>query len=159
MAILNPPEVSAVGFSLSCEINQKRNLVMQSHVAADASQEEMFKLVSKLCGVADTLDTRYRLIDIKLILQKAKEELPVHEKKLREFEDRTVREYNRSGRKSDFEWKGQAQTNRDNLLTTIAACRMNIDRFEKAIAEAETELEAMNGSSSTTDRFPRAANS
>lgn len=159
MAMGNGKEISAVGFSLNAEINPKRSLVMQTHVASDTSQQEMFGLLTKLCSVADTLDTRYRLIDIKLLLQKAKEELPVHEKKLTDYEHQTIRDYNRSGRKSEFEWKGQAFTNRENLLTTIAACRINIARFEKAIAEAEGELEAMHAPSITTDHLTGSANS
>ena len=152
-------ETSAVGFSLSATINDKRNLVMQTHIAADASREEMYTLIEKLCSIADVLDTRYRLHDMKLILEKAREELPVHERKLQEYEEKTVREYRASGKRSDFEWKGQAHANRDNMLTTVAGARQNIIRFEKAIAEAEAELGAMNGASSTANRFSGAANS
>jgi L-rhamnose isomerase len=145
-------EISAVGFSLQSELNPKRTLVAQTHIASDASAQDMYAMLNKLCKVADTLDTRYRLVDMRLLLQKSREELPMHEKKLEDFETTTYREHNRSGRRKDFDWSGQAKVNRDNLVMTVARCRLDIERIEKGIAEAEAEIAEMTlGASGTAD--------
>ena len=51
-----------------------------------------------------------------------------------------MRRHKESGRRSDFQWKGNDETNRDNKLQSVAMARVNIERIKKGIAEAEAEL-------------------
>jgi hypothetical protein len=134
------PGEPAIGFSLDCKINDRRAVVMQAYLPVEASPQEISGLLDKMTGAADRMEVRYRLKDMHLILEKHLEELPLRDKALADFEDKEVTTYKASNRRSDFEWKGQSKTNRDNLIQSVAMTRVAIDRTRKAIAEAEAEL-------------------
>lgn len=134
------PGEPAIGFSLDCKINDRRAFVIQTYLPISASPAEINAMLDKLHASADRQEVRYRLKDMKLLLEKAEQELPLHEKKLVEFEESAVRRHRTSGRRADFEWKGNDATTRDNLIQTVAMTRVNIERIKKGIAEAEQEL-------------------
>jgi hypothetical protein len=134
------PGEPAIGFSLDCKINDRRAFVIQTYLPIDAEPKQVNQLLDRLLIAADRQEVRYRLKDMRLLLEKSEAELPMHEKKLVEFEDSAVRRHKVGGRKADFEWKGNDATNRDNLLQSVAMARVNIDRIKKGIVEAEAEL-------------------
>jgi hypothetical protein len=134
------PGEPAIGFSLDCKINDRRAFVIQTYLPLSATPAEINAMLDKLHASADRQEVRYRLKDMRLLLEKAEVELPMHEKKLVEFEESVVRRYKKSGRGVDFEWKGNEATNRDNLLQSVAMGRVSIERIKKGIAEAEAEL-------------------
>jgi hypothetical protein len=134
------PGEPAIGFSIDCKVNDRRAMVIQTYLPLDAQPRQINELLDRLLSAADRQEVRYRLKDMRLLLEKAELELPMHEKKLVEFEDSTVRRHKTSGRRADFEWKGNDATNRDNLLQSVAMARVSIDRIKKGIAEAEAEL-------------------
>jgi hypothetical protein len=134
------PGEPAIGFSIDCKVNDRRAMVIQTYLPIDSTPKVINEVLDRLLVAADRQEVRYRLKDMRLLLEKSEQELPMHEKKLVEFEESTVRRHKTSGRRADFEWKGADATNRDNLIQTVAMTRVNIDRIKKAIAEAEAEL-------------------
>jgi hypothetical protein len=134
------PGEPAIGFSIDCKINDRRAMVIQTYLPIDASPLMINALLDRLLTGADRQEVRYRLKDMRLLLEKAEAELPMHEKKLVEFEESAIRRHQSGGRKADFVWKGNDATNRDNLIQSVAMARVNIDRIKKGIAEAEAEL-------------------
>jgi hypothetical protein len=134
------PGEPAIGFSVDCKINDRRAYVTQSYLPITASPKEINELLDRLLAAADRQEVRYRLKDMRLLLEKAEQELPLHEKDLVKFEETTVREHQASGRRSDFQWKGALAASRDNKIQNVAMARVNIDRIKKGIAEAEAEL-------------------
>jgi hypothetical protein len=134
------PGEPAIGFSIDCKVNDRRAMVIQTYLPVDAPPSEISELLDRLLSAADRQEIRYRLKDMQLILEKHLEELPLREKELIKFEEKEVAAYNGSGRKSNFEWKGQSKTNRDNLIQSVAMTKVAIERTKKAIAEAEAEL-------------------
>src|SRR5258707_1066071 len=134
------PGEPAIGFSLDCKINDRRAFVIQTYLAIDARPKQINELLDRLLVSADRQEVRYRLKDMRLLLEKAELELPLHEKKLVEFEESALRRHQSGGRKADFAWKGNDATNRDNMIQSVAMARVNIDRIKKGIAEAEAEL-------------------
>ena len=134
------PGEPAIGFSIDCKVNDRRAMVIQTYLPIDADSKQINELLDRLLTAADRQEIRYRLKDMRLLLEKAEMELPLHEKKLAEFEESAVRRHQANGRKADFAWKGNDATNRDNLLQSVAMARVNIDRIKKGIAEAEAEL-------------------
>jgi hypothetical protein len=134
------PGEPAIGFSLDCKINDRRAFVIQTYLPIDAQPKQINELLDRLLISADRQEVRYRLKDMRLLLEKAMAELPMHEKALVEFEESAVRRHKESNRRSDFEWKGNDATNRDNKIQSVAMARVSIDRIKKGIAEAEAEL-------------------
>lgn len=138
------PGEPAIGFSIDCKVNDRRAMVIQTYLPLDAAPKVINEVLDRLLVAADRQEVRYRLKDMRLLLEKSEQELPMHEKKLVEFEDSAIRRHEgqvHAGRKrADFEWKGAEATNRDNLIQSVAMARVNIDRIKKAIAEAEAEL-------------------
>jgi hypothetical protein len=134
------PGEPAIGFSLDCKINDRRAFVIQTYLPIDAPPKQINQILDRLLVSADRQEVRYRLKDMRLLLEKAEAELPMHEKKLVEFENNTVLHHRESGRRADFSWKGNAATNRENLIQSVAMARVSIDRIKKGIAEAEAEL-------------------
>lgn len=134
------PGEPAIGFSIDCKVNDRRAMVIQTYLPIDAHSKVINEVMDRLLTAADRQEVRYRLKDMRLLLEKSEQELPLHEKKLVEFEDSAVRRHAAGGRKSDFAWKGNDAANRDNLIQNVAMARVNIDRIKKGIAEAEAEL-------------------
>jgi hypothetical protein len=134
------PGEPAIGFSIDCKINDRRAMVIQTYLPLDAAPKQINELLDRLLVSADRQEVRYRLKDMRLLLEKSEQELPMHEKDLVRFEDATVRDHKVSGRKSEFEWKGALASSRDNKIQSVAMCRVNIERIKKGIAEAEAEL-------------------
>jgi hypothetical protein len=134
------PGEPAIGFSLDCKINDRRAIVMQSYLPIDAKPVEINRLLEKMLAAADRTEIRYRLKDLKLLLEKHEQELPMHEKDLETFENRVVKDYQKSGRGSEFKWKGTDAASRDNKIQNIATMRIRIEHTKKAISEAEAEL-------------------
>jgi hypothetical protein len=134
------PGEPAIGFSIDCKVNDRRAMVIQTYLPLDAAPKQINEILDRLLVAADRQEVRYRLKDMRLLLEKSEQELPMHEKALVEFEESTVRRHKVSGRRSDFEWKGNDATNRDNKLQNVAMARVNIERIKKGIAEAEAEL-------------------
>ena len=81
------PGEPAIGFSLDCKINDRRAFVIQTYLAIDARPKQINELLDRLLVSADRQEVRYRLKDMRLLLEKAELELPLHEKKLVEFEE------------------------------------------------------------------------
>jgi len=134
------PGEPAIGFSIDCKINDRRAYVTQTYLPIKASTAEINGLLDRLMSAADRQEVRYRLKDMRLLLEKAEQELPMHEKGLVQFEETTVREHQASGRRANFEWKGAQAASRENKIQNVAIARVNIDRIKKGIVEAEAEL-------------------
>ena len=134
------PGEPAIGFSIDCKVNDRRAMVIQTYLPIEADPKVINEVLDRLLVAADRQEVRYRLKDMRLLLEKSELELPMHEKKLVEFEETAIRRHKAGGRKADFEWKGNDATNRDNLIQSVAIGRVNIDRIKKGIAEAEAEL-------------------
>ena len=134
------PGEPAIGFSIDCKVNDRRAMVIQTYLPVDAEPKQINELLDRLLVAADRQEVRYRLKDMRLLLEKSEQELPLHEKDLVKFEETTVREHQASGRRSEFQWKGAVASARDNKIQNVAMCRVNIERIKKGIAEAEAEL-------------------
>ena len=134
------PGEPAIGFSLDCKINDRRAFVIQTYLPLDAAPKRINELLDRLLIAADRQEVRYRLKDMRLLLEKSEQELPMHEKDLVKFEETTVRDHQASGRRANFEWKGALASARENKIQNVAVARVNIDRIKKGIAEAEAEL-------------------
>jgi hypothetical protein len=134
------PGEPAIGFSIDCKVNDRRAMVIQTYLPLDAAPKQINELLDRLLVSADRQEVRYRLKDMRLLLEKSEAELPMHEKDLEKFEAHTVREHQVTGRKSEFQWKGAQAASRDNKIQNVAMARVNIERIKKGIAEAEAEL-------------------
>ena len=151
------PGEPAIGISLDCKINEKRALVIQTYLPRDSANGEVYHLLEKCLNAADILEVRYRLKDLRLLLEKTLEELPIHEKKAQAYQENAYKKHMQTNRRGEFKFSQAEQASFDNMTTNVAACRENIKRFEKAIAEAEMEL--ANVTPGATDRQPRPPNS
>ena len=134
------PGEPAIGFSIDCKVNDRRAMVIQTYLPIDAKPSQINEVLDRLLIAADRQEVRYRLKDMRLLLEKSFQELPMHEKDLEKFEENTVREHQGSGRRSEFQWKGALASARENKLQNVAMCRVSIERIKKGIAEAEAEL-------------------
>ena len=147
----------AIGISLDCKINDRRAVVFQTYLPRDSANGEVYHLLEKCLHAADTLEIRYRLKDLHVFLEKALEELPRQEKKLREFQENAYKKHVQSNRRGEFKFNEAQQASFDHMTTNVAVCREDVKRFEISIAEAEMEL--ANVTPGATDRQPRPPNS
>jgi hypothetical protein len=147
----------AIGISLDCKINDRRALVIQTYLPRDAANGAVYHLLEKCLHAADILEVRYRLKDLRLLLEKTLEELPIHERKAKDFQERAYIKHQQGNRRGEFKFSQAEQSSFDNMTTNVATCRENIKRFEKAIAEAEMEL--AHASTGATDNQSSAPDS
>jgi hypothetical protein len=134
------PGEPAIGFSIDCKLNDRRAFVTQAYLPIDASSKEINQLLDKLFKTADRQETRYRLKDMRLLLEKNEKDAELQLKDLTKYEEDTVRAHNASERRQAFAWKGNLATNRDSKIQAVAMTRVTIERIKKGIAEAEAEL-------------------
>ena len=131
------PEAPALGFSIQAEINKKRTVVVQSHLPATATGDEIFEMWDKCCRQLDRLDTRYRLHDLKVVLEVDEKEFADKGAAVGKLATAYENEWTSGNRKGPFKPTMQQQANLDNQHNFLVELKKRIERTKKEIAEAE----------------------
>lgn len=146
----------ALGFSISAKLNNKREIVVQSHVPLDMPAEEVSKILDGILDQLDRQDTRYRLKDLYTMVEVDTTNIATHREQAADLQNKYAAEFAASGRRGEFRLAGQQKTNVDNLHKTIEGLTERVTKVKLEIAEAEKLLGVKkNGSDSGADLHTR----
>lgn len=129
------PSAPALGFSITANINQKRQIVVQSFVPLDAEPAEISKVLDKALDQIDRAENRYLLRDLKLVLENDENTLKQHVEKVADLQNAYQREWMASGRRGDFKLAGVQKTNVENVQKTIEGLKDRVARTKTQIEE------------------------
>jgi len=128
----------ALGFSIVATLNNKRQITVQSFVPLDTSKEEIAKTLDKILDQLDRQDTRYRLHDLKILLERDEKSLAQHISQAADLQNAYVAEHAASGRRGEYEPKGTQKTNIENVRKTIEALKEQVAKIKVEIKEGES---------------------
>lgn len=148
----------AIGISYSVQVDDKRSLVFQTFVPQDADVKAINNLTDKLELVAGRQEAKNNMV-------KLGKELDMHQKTQARLVDDLARIDNKALIAGTNSTRGQARSRdeilkqdaeRTNAQTTLKRFKEEIERIEREII---VEKARVDGTSSTTDRQSRGADS
>ena len=148
----------AIGISYSVQVDDKRSLVFQTFVPQDADVKAINNLTDKLELVAGRQEAKNNMV-------KLGKELDMHQKTQARLVDDLVRIDNKAKIDAGSSTRGLARrkgeilkqdAERTNAQTTLKRFKEEIERIEREII---VEKARVDGTSSTTDRQSRGADS
>ena len=132
-----PAPAPALGFSITANIHDRSQIVAQSFVPFDASDEEVDKALDKVMRALDRQAAKYQVKDQKRKMEMEELALKGQIEKVADFQNAALAEHNASGRRGEFKLNKQQEAGLDNHRKTIEGMKYNVERYRVNIAELE----------------------
>jgi IMP cyclohydrolase len=137
------PSAIAIGWSMQCQIDDRRVLTAQTHVPADSDAHAIRDALTKVFDAMDFVQARYRL---PILEKEIASETHFRDEALKQadlIEKRGREQHAVSGRKAEYRLSAQDQAQKNNFETTVKRHEMILaDKAE----EAATIRKMLNGS-------------
>lgn len=147
------PAAPALGFSITSNITDRSQIVVQSFVPLDASDEEINAVLDKVMKACDRQRAKYLVNDFKLKAELEAQSLEaqkkVMEKKvagLADLKNSYQNEWTASNRRGEFKFTSQQESNVskvqleiENMAKTVEAMQQNVERYKSNLAELEAQ--------------------
>lgn len=127
-------EVAAIGMSVQCQINGKRQIVFQTHVAGDAPLSVISEMLHKLHSAADVEEARYMIHDLQIHLEVTQKQIKRLQQDKAQYIARLEDEHTRSNRRGNFKLERQHQQHIDTL---DKALETSVDDEKKIVRNLE----------------------
>lgn len=127
-------EVAAIGMSVQCTLNTKRQVVFQTHVAGDAPLSVINGMLTKLHDAADVQEARYMISDLELHLEVTRKQITRIQEDTAHFLATQEAEHQKSGRRGEFKLNGQAAQHVNALEKSLKA---TVDDEKKIVKNLE----------------------
>lgn len=127
------PDVAALGFSYSITLDDKRQLVLQTHLPLDGSVGDLNNALDKMSRAADRQAAKYLAKALRRSLAMQTKQLRRVTEDLAHQDDASQLAFKASGKKGVYRLNDQQEANRRNVLVTQ-------ERFKEEIADIEREL-------------------
>lgn len=129
----DPVKVPAIGVSLQVTLDQRRQLVLQSH-ADQENPAQLDVLLDRLTRAADRQDAKYLVETVKRLLRQAERNLLDTEAGMARTYEAAQQEWEADGsRQGEFKASG-------SVATDINNSRKSADRFREEIAAHTAEI-------------------
>ena len=127
----------ALGFSITANIHDRSQIVAQSFVPFDASDEQVDAALDKVMRALDRQAAKYQVKDLKKKLEFEELALRNQVEKVADFQNAAAAEHAASGRRGEFKLNKQQEVGLENHRKTIEGMKYNVDRYRVNIAELE----------------------
>lgn len=127
----------ALGFSITANIHGSAQIVAQSFVPLDASNEEINGTIDKVMLAIDRQQAKYQVKDLKRKMEQEEIILADQIGKVADLQNTASAEHQASGRRGEFKLNVQQKTAVDNARKTIEGMKYNVERYKVNIAELE----------------------
>lgn len=141
------PAAPALGFSITSNITDRSQIVVQSFVPLDASDSEINAVLDKVMKALDRQRAKYLVDDFRLKLTMEENSLASQRRVL---EDRVAQlanlkntyqqEHETSGRRSAFKLDERQKANVDRVQTDIENMKKTVEGMESNVARFRTNL-------------------
>jgi hypothetical protein len=147
------PAAPALGFSITSNITDRSQIVVQSFVPLDATDEQINAVLDKVTKACDRQRAKYLVNDFKLKAQLEEQSLEAQKKtmedrvaKLADLKNTYQAEWSTSNRRGEFRMTSQQETNIskvqteiENMGKTVEAMKQNVERYKSNLAELEAQ--------------------
>lgn len=141
-------EVAALGFSYSITLDDKRSLVLQTHMPLDCAAADLNNALDKMSRAADRQAARYMIKALQKSLGMQKKQLRRVTEDLQRQDDVNRSKFVAANKKGEYRLSNEQEAHRNNVLVTQ-------ERFKEEIADIEREIKAeeaiSNGVNSGSD--------
>lgn len=127
----------ALGFSITSNIHDRAQIVVQSFVPLDASDEEINSTLDKVMKAVDRQQAKYQVKDLRRKMEQEELILADQINKVADLQNTASAEHAASGRRGEFKLNVQQKTAVDNAHKTITGMEFNVERYKVNIAELE----------------------
>ena len=141
----------ALGISLNAQLDARRQLVLQTHVPAEYSEEQITKLVSTYNRVIDKQVAYYQVEELENNLERDKQILYSINRNLEDVEAMYAKRYE-SGNKRGNKLSENEEKQRKQAID-------NVKRQTEIVALSERRLKEAKEKAGLTDGTPSTANS
>lgn len=127
----------ALGFSITANIHDRSQIVAQSFVPFDATDDDIDKALDKVMRALDRQAAKYQIKDLKRKLEFEDLALKNQIEKVADFQNAAANEHAASGRRGEFKLNKQQKVGLENHRKTIEGMKYNVERYKVNIAELE----------------------
>ena len=126
-----------LAITIEGKFNQSRTVVMQTTMPLETDQKTLYKEFSRICELMDRREEFYLLKGLKITLERDEAELKSQIEKVANLEDSYRNEHISTGRKGEYELKGQQKHNVDNQKSGVQALKDRVAKIKSEIKELE----------------------
>lgn len=131
------PAAPALGFSITSNITDRSQIVVQSFVPLDATDDDINKVLDKVMLAVDRQRAKYQIKDFRLKLDMEEASLADQRNKVADLQNAYLNEHTASGRRGDYKPTVNQRVAVDNARKTIEAMTHNVERYRANLAELE----------------------
>lgn len=135
---------AALGFSYSVQVDDKRNIVLQSHVSLDCSPAELNAALDKMGNAVERQAARYTVIALRRSLAMQKKQLRRVTEDLVRQDEISHSAFRAAGKKGIFKLTEQQEVHRANVLVTQGRFKEEIEDIERELAAAQAIANGTN---------------
>lgn len=127
----------ALGFSITANIHGSAQIVCQSFVPLEATDEQINDTVDKVMKAIDRQQAKYQVKDLKRKLEQEEIVLKDQVEKVANLQNTAAAEHAQSGRRGEYKPNVQQAAAIENSRKTIEGMKFNVERYRVNIAELE----------------------
>lgn len=125
----------AIQFSIEAKINQGRSIVAQTAVARDAPASEINEILDKVHAALDRQEAKALVKGLKITLERDTKQLENQVQAVANLKTAYEQEWMASGRKGQFELRGQQKSNVENQEKSLEALKERIETIKRDLNE------------------------
>lgn len=138
--------VAALGFSYSITLDDKRQLVLQTHLPLDGTVGDLNNALDKMASAADRQAARYLVKALRKSLSLQSKQLRRVTEDLATQDDNNQAAFKRANKKGEYRLTNEQEMHRRNVLVTQQRFKEEIADIEREIREAEAIANGIDGS-------------
>lgn len=127
----------ALGFSITANIHDRSQIVAQSFVPLDSTDDQINEALDKVMKALDRQHAKYQVKDLKRKMEMEEMVLQGQIEKVADLQNTASAEHAISGRRGEFKLNTQQKAAVDNAKKTIEGMKNNVERYKVNIAELE----------------------
>jgi hypothetical protein len=131
------PAAPALGFSITSNITDRSQIVVQSFVSLDATDEQINTVLDKVMRACDRQRAKYQIKDFALKLEMEEASLADQVSKLADLQNKYAAEWQTTNRRGEYKLNANQQAGVDNARKTIEGMKFNVERYKKGLADLE----------------------
>lgn len=125
----------ALGFSITANIHDRSQIVAQSFVPLDSSEDQINEALDKVMKALDRQHAKYQVKDLERKMEQEDLILRSQIEKVADLQNTAAAEHTASGRRGEFKLNPQQKVAVDNAKKTIEGMKFNVERYRVNIAE------------------------
>lgn len=132
----------ALGISIQYGVDERRQIVFQTHVPLGASAEEVNAVLDHAMVAADRQEARYELVKLRRDLEETDRQLGFIKEDFKNIETNARERWERSNKRGEFKLSESDLTARKNSMATIKRYEDAVAALKRKIAAQEKIVEA-----------------